>query len=137
MKYRMRSRINPSLDYLWCVHLLHDTLLHTMLILLQETLGPLKFPALVFGAASFSYQYNNDDHLASFTPVRTVRLALRCVHSVLTWSAQLTIDGSVMAFVPSTHPPIMALLRSSWVRHSKHYGKNFPGLRISWCVMKQ
>jgi aryl-alcohol dehydrogenase-like predicted oxidoreductase len=42
-----------------------------------ETLGPFRFPALVFGAASFSYQYNNDDHLASFTPVRTVRLALR------------------------------------------------------------
>ncbi|KAF7978339.1 hypothetical protein HWV62_973 [Athelia sp. TMB] len=40
-------------------------------------LGPLGFPALHFGAASFSHQYNNDDHLASFAPVRAVRLALR------------------------------------------------------------
>lgn len=46
-------------------------------IYLQPGIGSLDFPALVFGAASFSYQYNNDDHLVSFTPVRTIRLALR------------------------------------------------------------
>jgi D-arabinose 1-dehydrogenase len=49
------------------------------LFYLQEILGPFRFPALVFGAASFSHQYNDDDHLASLTPLRTVRLALRYV----------------------------------------------------------
>lgn len=43
----------------------------------QRKIGPFDFPALIFGAASFSYQYNSDNHLASLTPVRTIRLALR------------------------------------------------------------
>ncbi|KAH0839603.1 Aldo/keto reductase family-domain-containing protein [Lanmaoa asiatica] len=34
-------------------------------------------PALVFGAASFSAFYNDDDHIRSVTPLRTTRLALR------------------------------------------------------------
>lgn len=44
----------------------------------QSTLdGPLQLPAIVFGAAAFSNQYNTDDHLTSNTPLETVRLALR------------------------------------------------------------
>lgn len=44
----------------------------------QSTLdGPLKLPAIVFGAGAFSNQYNTDDHLASNIPLETVRLALR------------------------------------------------------------
>jgi hypothetical protein len=44
----------------------------------QSTLdGPLRLPAIVFGAGAFSNQYNTDDHLASNTPLETVRLALR------------------------------------------------------------
>jgi D-arabinose 1-dehydrogenase len=39
--------------------------------------GPFKLPALVFGAASLSNQYNSEALLASDTPFRTVRLALR------------------------------------------------------------
>ncbi|KAK7060134.1 hypothetical protein VNI00_000898 [Paramarasmius palmivorus] len=34
-------------------------------------------PVLIFGAGTFSNQYNTDDHLSSFTPMRMVRLALR------------------------------------------------------------
>ncbi|TFK43310.1 Aldo/keto reductase [Crucibulum laeve] len=37
----------------------------------------MKLPTLVYGAGTFSNQYNVDDHLASTLPVRTVRLALR------------------------------------------------------------
>jgi len=40
--------------------------------------GPLQLPEIIFGAATLSSVYNADSHLASFTPVRTVRLALRC-----------------------------------------------------------
>ena len=32
----------------------------------------------MFGAAAWSYQYNPDSVLSSLTPVRTIRLALRC-----------------------------------------------------------
>jgi D-arabinose 1-dehydrogenase len=39
--------------------------------------GLFKLPALVFGAASFSNQYNSEALLASDVPFRTVRLALR------------------------------------------------------------
>jgi len=39
--------------------------------------GPLQLPAIVFGAGTFSNQYNTDEHLASSFPVRTVGLALR------------------------------------------------------------
>jgi len=60
------------------------------LLYFQEILGPFRFPALVFGAASFSHQYNDDDHLASFTPLRTVRLALRCVQRNLNTMKLLT-----------------------------------------------
>lgn len=38
---------------------------------------PLQLPAIVFGAGTFSNQYNPDDHLKSTVPVRTVGLALR------------------------------------------------------------
>jgi len=40
-------------------------------------LGPLQLPELIFGAAPLSNSYNSDTHLASFTPFRTIRLALR------------------------------------------------------------
>ncbi|CAA7259490.1 unnamed protein product [Cyclocybe aegerita] len=39
--------------------------------------GTLNLPAIVYGAGAFSNQYNTDDHLASETPLRTIRLALR------------------------------------------------------------
>ncbi|KAK0498354.1 Aldo/keto reductase [Armillaria luteobubalina] len=39
--------------------------------------GPLALHALIFGAGSFSNQYNTDDHLESYVPLRAVRLALR------------------------------------------------------------
>ncbi|RPD62043.1 Aldo/keto reductase [Lentinus tigrinus ALCF2SS1-7] len=41
------------------------------------SIGPLALPDIVFGAATFSNNYNSDDLLASDVPVRTVRLALR------------------------------------------------------------
>lgn len=39
--------------------------------------GPLRLPAIIFGAGSFSNSYNTDDHLYSDTPRETVRLALQ------------------------------------------------------------
>ncbi|KAF9224341.1 Aldo/keto reductase [Gyrodon lividus] len=36
-----------------------------------------KIPAVVFGAASFSAFYNDDDHISGVTPLRATRLALR------------------------------------------------------------
>ncbi|KAG2013460.1 D-arabinose dehydrogenase [Coprinopsis cinerea AmutBmut pab1-1] len=39
--------------------------------------GPLQLPAIIYGAGSFSKQYNADDHISSNIPLRTVRLALR------------------------------------------------------------
>ncbi|KAJ3503398.1 hypothetical protein NLJ89_g8452 [Agrocybe chaxingu] len=39
--------------------------------------GTLNLPVIVYGAGAFSNQYNTDDHLASETPLRTIRLALR------------------------------------------------------------
>ncbi|KAH7103026.1 Aldo/keto reductase [Auriculariales sp. MPI-PUGE-AT-0066] len=41
------------------------------------SLGPLEIPAVVFGAAALSGSYNDEAHLRSATPLRTVRLALR------------------------------------------------------------
>lgn len=41
------------------------------------TTGSSRLPAIVFGAAALSSIYNVQDHLSSFNPVRTVRLALR------------------------------------------------------------
>lgn len=46
-------------------------------ILPQSKIGPLELPAIIFGAAAFSNQYNNNAVLNSTVPVRTVRLALR------------------------------------------------------------
>lgn len=43
--------------------------------------GGQDLPAIIYGAGAFSNQYNTDDHLASAIPLRTVRLALRCVVS--------------------------------------------------------
>ncbi|KAK0467897.1 Aldo/keto reductase [Desarmillaria tabescens] len=39
--------------------------------------GPLALPALIFGAGSLSNQYNTDEHLESYVPLRAIRLALR------------------------------------------------------------
>ncbi|KAF9535038.1 NADP-dependent oxidoreductase domain-containing protein [Crepidotus variabilis] len=39
--------------------------------------GPMRLPAIVYGAGAFSNQYNSDDHITSELPLRTVRLALR------------------------------------------------------------
>lgn len=45
-----------------------------------EEIGPLKVSSLVFGAAAWSHFYNNDAHLATDIPLRTVRLAMRYVY---------------------------------------------------------
>ncbi|KAG0696719.1 Aldo/keto reductase family-domain-containing protein [Suillus ampliporus] len=37
------------------------------------------FPAIIFGAASFSHFYNDADHISGVTPLRATRLALRYV----------------------------------------------------------
>jgi len=37
----------------------------------------LELPEIIFGAAALSSIYNLESHLSGFTPVRTVRLALR------------------------------------------------------------
>lgn len=42
-----------------------------------STTGLLGLSEIVFGAAALSTIYNKDEHITSFTPVRTVRLALR------------------------------------------------------------
>ncbi|KAF5357625.1 hypothetical protein D9758_007444 [Tetrapyrgos nigripes] len=39
--------------------------------------GPLELSSLILGAGTFSNQYNTDDHLGSFAPMRLIRLALR------------------------------------------------------------
>ncbi|PCH41593.1 Aldo/keto reductase [Wolfiporia cocos MD-104 SS10] len=39
--------------------------------------GALQLPEVLFGAAALSQIYNDDAHISGFTPVRTVRLALR------------------------------------------------------------
>ncbi|KAM6495684.1 Aldo/keto reductase [Amanita muscaria] len=44
------------------------------LIVLQ---GPLKLPSIVYGAASLCDDYNSNEFLSTFVPLRTVRLALR------------------------------------------------------------
>lgn len=44
---------------------------------LKRAIGALQLPEIVFGAAALSSIYNEDSHLSGFTPVRTVRLALR------------------------------------------------------------
>lgn len=41
--------------------------------------GSLQLPAIIFGAGTFSNQYNTDEHLTSDVPFRTVRLAFRYV----------------------------------------------------------
>lgn len=46
-------------------------------LFLQRTLGASGLPPLVFGGASLSPQYNEDDHITSLAPVRTIRTALR------------------------------------------------------------
>jgi len=43
----------------------------------KEEYGPLKVSSLVFGGASMSNFYNSDTLLASETPLRAIRLALR------------------------------------------------------------
>jgi hypothetical protein len=43
----------------------------------KDPSGPLSLPPLVYGAGSFSNQYNADSHIISDFPLRTVRLALR------------------------------------------------------------
>ncbi|EJD01295.1 Aldo/keto reductase [Fomitiporia mediterranea MF3/22] len=45
--------------------------------LLLSRVGPSGLPALIFGGGSLSNQYNNDSHLESLIPLRTVRTALR------------------------------------------------------------
>ncbi|KAJ8462950.1 hypothetical protein ONZ45_g17750 [Pleurotus djamor] len=42
-----------------------------------ERVGSLNLPDIVFGAGTFSNQYNANSHLGSSAPLRTVRLALR------------------------------------------------------------
>ncbi|KAE9398298.1 Aldo/keto reductase [Gymnopus androsaceus JB14] len=44
---------------------------------LDSHLNPLHLPSLILGAGTFSNQYNSNDHLAGFAPMRLVRLALR------------------------------------------------------------
>jgi hypothetical protein len=46
--------------------------------------GPMKLPSLVFGAATMSDAYGGGDKLASDLPVRSIRLALRCVVPITT-----------------------------------------------------
>lgn len=43
----------------------------------QHTVGVQQLPYLVFGAATFANQYNQDNFLYSDDPLRVVRLALR------------------------------------------------------------
>lgn len=58
------------------VHLAPD-LIFMLLTSPQTEIGPLALPEIVFGAATFSGQYNSEATIASDVPVRTVRLALR------------------------------------------------------------
>ncbi|KAG6833631.1 hypothetical protein H0H87_004258 [Tephrocybe sp. NHM501043] len=56
--------------------------------------GPLKLPAIVFGAGTFGNQYNSDAHLQSTFPVRTVGLALR--YDLMGVSGSFYSDSSPM-----------------------------------------
>lgn len=47
------------------------------LITVQDKLGPLNLPSIVFGAATFSSLYNAEEVFTSYTPLRATRLALR------------------------------------------------------------
>ncbi|KLO16375.1 Aldo/keto reductase [Schizopora paradoxa] len=42
-----------------------------------EAVGEMQLPPIVFGAGTFSNQYNEDGHLEGVTPLRTIRLALQ------------------------------------------------------------
>ncbi|KIK65705.1 hypothetical protein GYMLUDRAFT_39206 [Collybiopsis luxurians FD-317 M1] len=42
-----------------------------------DTDNALRLPSLILGAGTFSNQYNSNDHLSGFAPMRLVRLALR------------------------------------------------------------
>ncbi|KAF5393797.1 hypothetical protein D9757_000386 [Collybiopsis confluens] len=46
-------------------------------VTLHDTDNELHLPELILGAGTFSNQYNSNDHLAGFAPMRLVRLALR------------------------------------------------------------
>ena len=60
-------------------------------IFYKGELGSLNLPEIIFGAASFSYQYNANDHLTSTTPLRTIRLALRLVLCATVCSSYINV----------------------------------------------
>lgn len=43
----------------------------------KDSIGNLCVPELVFGAANFSFQYNQAEHMTSDVPIRSVRLCMR------------------------------------------------------------
>ena len=43
----------------------------------KGSLGNFGIPELVFGAANFSLQYNQAEHMTSDIPIRSVRLCIR------------------------------------------------------------
>lgn len=45
----------------------------------KGSIGNLGVPELVFGAANFSFQYNQTEHMTSDVPIRSVRLCMRWV----------------------------------------------------------
>lgn len=86
-------------------------------------------PAVVLGAASFSTFYNDDDHIRGVTPLRTTRLALRCVlrHRARCGDSDMSAG---MAFVPLIRPRTMARPRSCWGTHLRRSRTSFLGRLI-------
>ena len=56
----------------------------------QGIVGSMGIPEIILGGASISAQYNSDNHLNSDMPLRTVRLALRCVPAATATTRFLT-----------------------------------------------
>jgi len=64
----------------------------------KEEYGPLKVSSLVFGGGSMSNFYNSDTLLASETPLRAIRLALRYVVTV-SELINVNVDSSLKSII--------------------------------------
>jgi len=101
----------------------------------QGTLGgSLQLPAIIYGAGTFSNQYNSDEHLSSDTPLQTVRLAFRCACSPPSTCVLLTSDIIGMAFEPSTLQRTTETPKSWWEIFWNASRANSLGSPTSWCV---
>jgi len=88
---------------------------------MQPPLGPLEFPALVFGAAALSAVYNDESWLQSDIPLRTVRLALRYGLTAFDTSPYYGVSEIVLGQILNDPRIALEFPRSSYkiVRHPR------------------